>query len=147
MKKILLGLFLGLSGIVMAAAVNEDVNGTLTINANVIAPLKIEQTTAMDFGDIVLGAAVNAATPGVMTITGAKGNTVIVSVANTTISRSDKADSTVPVSLTISDNAGAQTLDITSGELRRTITGSIAANATKYVGTYTGTATVTVKYN
>lgn len=149
MKKILLGLFLGLSGIVMAAgevAVGTNVDGTLNISANVIAPLTIVETTPMAFGDIILGASVEAATPGVMTVTGAKGNSVTVHVPESaTITKGNIADSAVTVVLESTNNDVAQTLDA-AGKVVQTITGEIAAGATKYTGTHTGSAVITVRY-
>ena len=152
MKKTLLGLFLGLSVMSMAAnsnavAVGDEVSGDLTINANVIAPLEIAEEQAMDFGDIVLGDKADSTTPGKMKVTGAANNTVIVSVPDsTTISRSGVAGSEVTVTLTSDNNEEVQTLD-DEGSLTQIINGSIAKGQTTKTGQHTGTVTVSVRYN
>lgn len=149
MKKTILGLFLGMSVMGMASdgvSVGEDVNGTLNINANVIAPLSIKEITEMDFGDIVLGEPADSKTAGTMLVTGASGNYVIVSLPETTtISRVGEEDN-VTVTLSSANSGTAQLLD-DAGNLTQTISGKIAAGQTTHAGQHTGTVTVSVKYN
>jgi len=151
MKKTLLGLFLGLSAMSMAATggvnVGDNVSGDLNINANVIAPLSIAEEQAMNFGDIVLGEKATSTTPGKMTVTGAPGNSVTVSFPHTTtISRAGVDNSTATVSLTSVKNGIAQTLD-DEGHLTEVINGVIAKGQTTKTGVHTGTVTVSVMYN
>ncbi|MDP0493635.1 MAG: DUF4402 domain-containing protein [Fusobacterium sp. JB021] len=149
MKKTLLGLFLGLSVMSMAAEVKvgENVSGDLNINANVIAPLSIAEEQAMDFGDIVLGEKATSTTPGKMTVTGAAGNSVTISFPDTTtISRVGVDNSTATVNLTSLKNGIAQTLD-DEGHLTEVINGVIDKGQTTKTGVHTGTVTVSVMYN
>ena len=160
MKKTILGLFLGMSVMGMAADGDstesttsalvsstthaQEISNDLHINATVVQPLTIVETTSMEFGKIILGQAADSTTAGVMDISGDKGATVTITTPGTaTISHyNDKVD----VTLTPSTPTGSATLDW-DGKLTQTIDGSIAAGATKAAGEYTGTTTIKVKYN
>lgn len=152
MKKTLLIVFLGLAAITMAktkdaVGVGTDVSGDLKINANVVAPLSIVESQSMEFGDIIIGKAANSTTDGTMLVEGAPGNSIVVTVPDsTTIERIGVNGSTATVTLTSENNEVSQTLD-SKGNLTQTIKGNIAEGETTKTGEHTGTVTISVKYN
>lgn len=147
MKKTILGLFLGMSVMGMAATgvgLNEDVSSTLNISAEVVATLTITEKTPMNFGIIVAG--VEATTTGEMEVKGAKKALIKISYDkdNTTISRAGETDN-IKVQLS-SDHANAQTNLDQNGDLIETIKGTISGGAITQPGTYSGSVSISVRY-
>jgi len=147
MKKTILGLFLGMSVMGMAATgvgLNEDVESTLHISAKVVAPLTITEVKVMDFGTIALNETANAT--GEMDIKGAQGATIRINYAkdDTHISRTGKTDN-IKVQLS-SDHAYAQTTLNQNGYLKETIKGTISGGAITQPGEYSGSVSVSVRY-
>ena len=149
MKKTILGLFLGMSVMGMAAVATNDVSSDLNIKAVVIAPLSIEEKTAMDFGNIILGTAdiAHDKTPGMMLVTGVANNNIIVTVPDKAIiSKAGQDGSDVTVELFSLNSGDTQTLS-NAGTLEQKITGTIAPEQTKFGGTYSGTVSISARYN
>ena len=149
MKKTILGLFLGMSIMGMAATsggvgLNEDVSGTLNISAEVVAPLVITEKTPMSFGTIVVG--VESKAKGQMEVNGAQSALIKISYDKdkTTISRANKKDN-IKVQLS-SDHANAQTNLDQNGNLIETIEGTISGGAITQPGTYSGSVSISVRY-
>ena len=149
MKKTILGLFLGMSVMGMAATsggvgLNEDVSSTLNISAEVVAPLTITEKTPMNFGIIVAG--VEATTTGEMEVKVAKDALIKISYKKdqTTISRANKKDN-IKVQLSAQHANATATLS-ESGSLTETITGKISGGKLTKAGTYSGSVSVSVRY-
>ena len=144
MKKTILGLFLGMSVMGMAAKATNDVSGKLNIKAVVITPLVIKEKTPMNFGIIVAGNESKA--KGEMEVKGASSALIKISYDkdNTTISRADKKDN-IKVQLS-SDHANAQTNLDQNGNLIETIKGTISGGAITQPGEYSGSVSISVRY-
>ena len=147
MKKTILGLFLGMSVMGMAATgvgLNEDVSTDLHISAKVVVPLTITEAKTMDFGTIV--STDTSSATGEMDINGAKGATIKISYLNdsTFISRTDKGDN-IKVQLS-SEHANATATLSGNGYLKETINGTISGGAITQPGTYSGSVSVSVRY-
>lgn len=145
MKKTILGLFLGMSVMGMAATgvgLNEDVSTDLHISAKVVVPLTITEAKIMDFGTIVSTDTANAT--GEMDINGAKGALIKISYDKdkTTISRANKKDN-IKVQLS---SVNPQTNLDQNGYLKETINGTISGGAITQPGTYSGSVSVSVRY-
>lgn len=142
MKKRLMGLFLGLSVMAMAAPQgNEDLKASadLQVKANVVAALNIQENEEMNFGDLVKGA-FNVTAKGSMSITGEKGYNVKVTVPETVELNGDGGKMTVK----LTSETGAQTL--TDGKLIYGIDGKIAT-VNGEPGMYSEKVTVSVMYD
>ena len=145
MKKTILGLFLGMSVMGMAAGNNTD-SGNLEIKANLIAPITIEQTKAMDFGDVPVGRESTAWASGTMLVSGIAGNNIIVTVPKSATITGDSKGATIEIDLTKTSSGSIETLD-EKGEFTQTVSGSFEPTAVKYAGQYAGTVTISARYN
>ena len=149
MKKTILGLFLGMSVMGMAAestniSFAESASGELNITAKVIAPLTVAQEKPMEFGDIVAGNGEKA--EGQVSIAGAPQNYVTISFNNEV--KISRADDKYSIPVTLSSNSDGKSVTLGGdGKLIETLTGEIDKNDTIHVGSYSGTVTVSVKYD
>jgi len=148
MKKTILGLFLGMSVMGMAATNTGDnkVSDTLEIKANLIATITIAQTKAMDFGDVPVGREATAWASGTMLVTGSAGNNITVTVPESATISGDSKDATIKIDLTKTSSGSTETLD-ENGEFTQTVSGHFEPTAVKYAGQYAGTVTVSARYN
>ena len=150
MKKTILGLFLGLSIISLGAnevRKDEEVKADLHVNINVLAPLTIEETLSLEFGDAIIGEDRNAIQKGNMEITGALNNVVYIYYPNTmTVRKIGDYDKAINVKLAHPKENVYRTLG-GDGKYNEVIDGSIDAEQIKHVGNYTGVVSISVKYN
>ena len=145
MKKTILGLFLGMSVMGMAAGDNTA-SGDLEIKANLIATITIAQTRAMNFGNIPVGREATAWASGTMLVKGIAGNNIIVTVPESATITGDSKDATIEIDLTKTSSGSTKTLD-ENGEFTQTVSGHFEPTAVKYAGQYAGTVTVSARYN
>ena len=145
MKKTILGLFLGMSVMGMAAGDNTD-SGDLTIKANLIAPITIEQDKAMDFGDIPVGRESTARTSGTMLVSGIAGNNIIITVPKSATITGDSDGAVIKIDLTETKSGSTETLN-EKGQFTQTVSGKFEPKEVKYAGQYAGTVTISARYN
>ncbi len=149
-----------------APALAAQSSGTVTANATVIQPLTITQTTAMDFGKLVM----DAGSPGLGTVTLAAGTSArtpsggvdlvgtsaaagVVQVVGQT---GNTYTVTLPTSTTLTGPGTAMTLDtFASSDTLTSISGTnsvhigavLHVNAAQTAGGYTGSFVVTAAYD
>jgi len=148
MKKTILGLFLGMSVMGMAATNTGDneVSDNLEIKANLIATITIEQTKPMDFGDVPVGRESIAYASGTMLVTGSAGSNITVTVPESATIQGDRKNATIEIDLTQTHSGGTQTLN-RNGHFAQTVSGHFDPKIVKYAGKYAGTVTVSARYN
>ena len=136
----------------------DSLSTTVNVAVNVVWPLTITETAALDFGKIVSPAAnctavvntngssggscstlAGTAAPGSFQVSGFAGTTVNYSVSPSTL-----GGMTLDT-FTMSPSGGSAALD-GSGQLNITVGATLHVPANKTPGTYTGTYTITVNY-
>lgn len=150
MKKVLLGLFLGLSAMSLGAnevRKDEDVKADLHVNVSVLAPLTIEETLSLEFGDVFVGEGKNATQKGNMEITGAPNNVVYIYYPSTMLVRkTNDYDKLMSIQLVRPKENVYRTLG-GDGKYNEVIDGKLDAKQVKQVGEFTGVVSISVKYN
>lgn len=152
MKKTILGLFLGMSVMGMAAAktaessdyidFGKDVSSTLKISAKVVSPLTIT-VTDMTFDDILVNTeGKSKKDSGKVTIDGAPNHSVVITLLDSVSIASGK----YKMNVTLNAGDKDKTID-DKGNLNFTISGTIPADQTSHVGVFSGSTPVSVRYN
>ncbi len=118
---------------------NTEEAATMNVTATVIKPLTIVKTGDMDFGNIIQGT--NTTTDSGYTITGEKGQPIIVTIDDSVLSN-EKARTSLVVGI---KTQLPKSLD-TNGNANVSVQGFLNVPKEQHVGTYTGTLTARVQY-
>ena len=141
MKKLLILLSLTTSMTAFGAPHgNTEKAATMNVTATVIKPLTIVKTGDMDFGNIIQGT--NTTTDSGYTITGEKGQPIIVTIDDSVLLSNEKAKTSLVVGI---KTQLPKSLD-TNGNANVSVQGFLNVPKEQHVGTYTGTLTARVQY-
>ena len=141
MKKLLILLSLTTSMTAFGAPHgNTEKAATMNVTATVIKPLTIVKTGDMDFGNIIQGT--NTTTDSGYTITGEKGQPIIVTIDDSVLLSIEKAKTSLVVGI---KTQLPKSLD-TNGNANVSVQGFLNVPKEQHVGTYTGTLTARVQY-
>lgn len=149
MKKRLMGLFLGLSVMAMATPQGSDDTDlqpkvNLQVNATVIDVLKIKQVASMEFGELIAGAKnAKSTVSGNVEVTGEDGHSITITVPETATITRQSGTETMTVAM---KEPGDHVMTLTSKKADKDLSGEIATVNT-VIGNYTGTVTITARYN
>lgn len=119
---------------------NTEEAATMNVTATVIKPLTIVKTGDMDFGNIIQGT--NTTTDSGYTITGEKGQPIIVTIDDSVLLSNEKARTSLVVGI---KTQLPKSLD-TNGNANVSVQGFLNVPKEQHVGTYTGTLTARVQY-
>ena len=119
---------------------NTEEAATMNVTATVIKPLTIVKTGDMDFGNIIQGT--NTTTDSGYTITGEKGQPIIVTIDDSVLLSNEKAKTSLVVGI---KTQLPKSLD-TNGNANVSVQGFLNVPKEQHVGTYTGTLTARVQY-
>ena len=119
---------------------NEEKSATMNITATVIKPLTIAKTGDMDFGNIIQGTTATADSG--YTITGEKGQPIIVTIDNSVLLSNQKAKTSLAVGI---KTQLPKSLD-KDGNANVSVQGFLNVPKDQHVGTYTGTLVARVQY-